>query len=498
MADLPSAGRRVTVTNGASARQHDSAIPASGALADDQTLSEREQTLADGDQTGSDSDQTLSDADQTTSDSDQTSADCDQLAADRDQAASDRDLEAGGDREEHDASQAVRDRATRQRDETADRRDETGQARLDAAAQRDEIADTRDRAARARDDAADVRSLALARLEAAYQHDDEPRAPSGSDQIIRGAAQRKRAAQRRIWAAEQRAQATEDRHAAAHDRDQAARERRQALADREALVVALRREQERREQALADQHRAMNLARTFQRSLSPPSLPRIAGLDVAVHYEPSAPEKVGGDFYDLFPLAGQRSGFFLGDVCGKGPDAASVTSLARYTIRTAAMLHERPDEILMDLNAALLIARAESMQTCTAVYGEIDISTAGAAITLAVAGHPAPLIVREHGSVQTTTAHGTMLGAVSDPAFQTCAVTLEPGDAIVLYSDGILDTRIDGIRVDEERIAGLLSGNASASAQGLVDRLNHALQRNDRPLRDDVAIMALRRTKGSA
>ena len=85
----------------------------------------------------------------------------------------------------------------------------------------------------------------------------------------------------------------------------------------------------------------------MQHSLSPPSLPSIEGLDVAVHYEPSAPEDVGGDPYDLFPLAGSRSGFFLGDVCGTGPEAAAVTSLARYTMRTAAMLQEKPDAILM-------------------------------------------------------------------------------------------------------------------------------------------------------
>jgi serine phosphatase RsbU (regulator of sigma subunit) len=158
------------------------------------------------------------------------------------------------------------------------------------------------------------------------------------------------------------------------------------------------------------------------------------------------------------------------------------------------MLHETPAEILMDLNAALLIASAQQMQTCTAVYGEIDMSAAGAAITLAVAGHPAPLVVRARGSVQTTPAHGTMLGAVADPAFHTCAITLDPGDAIVLYSDGILDTHIDGIRIDDERIAGLLSGSPRASARDLVDRLKDALQRTDRPLRDDVAIMALHRT----
>ena len=166
------------------------------------------------------------------------------------------------------------------------------------------------------------------------------------------------------------------------------------------LVVALQRERDLRHEALGHQHRAEQLARTLQRSLSPPSLPTIVGLDVAVHYEPSAPEDVGGDFYDLFPLAPGRSGFFLGDVCGKGPDAAAITSLARYTMRTAAMLREEPDAILADLNAALLMHTDGMMQTCTAVYGQVDMSREGAAVMLAVAGHPPPLIVRADGSIQ--------------------------------------------------------------------------------------------------
>ena len=260
-----------------------------------------------------------------------------------------------------------------------------------------------------------------------------------------------------------------------------------------AAIREVQREQERRVQASEQQRRAEDLARTLQRTLSPPTLPRIAGLDVAVLYEPFAAEDVGGDFYDHFPLAPHRSGFFLGDVCGKGAEAAAVTSLARYTMRTAAMLKEDPWATLADLNAALLMAGGETMQTCTVAYGEIDTSNRSAAVRLAVAGHPAPVIVRADGSVETTPAHGTMLGAFSDPDFHTCAVGLDPGDALVVYSDGLLDSDIDGVPVDEQHIAQALSGPPHASAQTLVDRLAGALQTMDH-VRDDVAIMALRRT----
>lgn len=118
-----------------------------------------------------------------------------------------------------------------------------------------------------------------------------------------------------------------------------------------------------------------------------------------------------------------------------------------------------------------------------------------AAITLAVAGHPPPLIVRSGGVVEVAAAHGTILGVVGDPVFQSCELILEPGDAIVIYSDGIHDTEIDGERLDEPRVAELLAGVAGASARALVARLTCAVQHVDRPLRDDVAIMTLRRTR---
>jgi sigma-B regulation protein RsbU (phosphoserine phosphatase) len=251
------------------------------------------------------------------------------------------------------------------------------------------------------------------------------------------------------------------------------------------------------QQAIRQQHHAEKLARTLQESLSPPHLPRVAGLDVAVHYEPFAVEEVGGDFYDLFPLTPDRAGFFLGDVCGKGAPAAVLTSLVRYTIRTAAMLSEGPAAILANLNAALLreLDSAGRMQMCTVVYGEIDTSKETAVVTLAVAGHPPPVIVRAGGAVESPVAHGTILGAFANPGFETCAFDLRPGDAIVVYSDGILDAELDGARVDEARVEDLLAQAAHADAQDLVDTLERAL--HGTPLRDDVAIMALRRTAAS-
>jgi serine phosphatase RsbU (regulator of sigma subunit) len=453
-----------------------------------------EDSLAEVDQTSSDADHTIADSDQTSADSDQTSADDDQLAADRDQAASDRDLADGADRRTHELSHEVRERSSRQRENAARRRDEAAAARLLAAGRRDAVAETRDLAARARDAAAEARTIEMAELDAASQRDDDARSRTGAEVIIRAAGQRKRAAHRRAQAAHQREMAARDREAAAHDREQAARERQQALVDREALVLEIRREQDRRARATRHQHSAEDLAHTLQRTLSPPRLPRVDGFDVAAYYEPFATEEVGGDFYDVFPLAAGRSGFFLGDVCGKGPPAAMLTSLARYTMRTAAMLRDEPAAILADLNTALLVEGTDSMQTCTVVYGQIDVDGERLTVTLAAAGHPAPLIVRANGSVETTPATGTLLGAIEDPRFRICEVDLEPGDAVFVYSDGALDATIDGERVDEQALAGLLEGPPGACAQALVERLVQSLRRSDRPLRDDVALLALRRS----
>ena len=487
MADLPS-GDPAGSANGAIEGLQERITPTPGVMFHDQTL-------ADAEQTASDSDQSLSDADQTGADSDQTSADSDQIAADRDQAASDRDFASGADPSAHEFSHSIRERTTREREDSARRRDRTAQARLAAAGQRDRIAELRDLAAHSRDEAAEARTIAMEQLDAASKHDDDTRPLTGAEVVIRAAGQRKHAAERRAQAAKNRELAARDREASARDREEAARERLRALVDREALVAELRVEQRRRDKATRHQHRAEALARTLQRSLSPPRLPRIAGLDVAVHYEPFAVEEVGGDFYDHFPLAGGSSAFFLGDVCGKGPEAATLTSLARYTMRTAAMLHERPDAVLLDLNAALLMEHPTSMQTCTVVYGQIDTAGDGAAIiTLAVGGHPAPLIVRADGVIEATTAHGTVLGVAQDPEFRTCKVELGVGDAILVYSDGILDVKIGGARLDEQGLAALLEGSPQSSAQDLVDRLLHAMQRLDQPLRDDFALLALRRT----
>ena len=120
------------------------------------------------------------------------------------------------------------------------------------------------------------------------------------------------------------------------------------------------------------------------------------------------------------------------------------------------------------------------------------MSAATASITLAVGGHPPPLVVRGGGGVEVTAARGPILGAVPDPVFRTCELRLDVGDALVVYSDGILDAVIDGVAVDEQRISDVLAQAPHASATDLVDALLGSIRRIDRALRDDVAFIALR------
>lgn len=131
---------------------------------------------------------------------------------------------------------------------------------------------------------------------------------------------------------------------------------------------------EARRQAEADRARLADALAVLQRSLVPDSLPAVPGLETAVHYHTAAPEQLGGDFYDLFPVAGDRWAFFLGDVCGKGPEAASLTSLTRYTLRAAAHHDPEPAAALATLNAVLheRYTAGGDPRYCTCLFGIIQ------------------------------------------------------------------------------------------------------------------------------
>ena len=157
------------------------------------------------------------------------------------------------------------------------------------------------------------------------------------------------------------------------------------------------------------------IARTLQQSLLPVELPDIPGIETAARFRPTGEgNEVGGDFYDVFETGNRGWTVVMGDVCGKGPDAAAVTALARYTLRAAAMREKLPSRSLCLLNEALLRQR-DDRRFCTVAYAYLEKLDRGARAGISTGGHPLPLVLRADGSVEPVGAPGTLLGIVPDP-----------------------------------------------------------------------------------
>ncbi len=229
------------------------------------------------------------------------------------------------------------------------------------------------------------------------------------------------------------------------------------------------------------------IAQTLQRSLLPPELPVIPGLDTAALYRPSGEgNEVGGDFYDLFST-GEREWFaVMGDVCGKGAEAATVTALARYTIRAAVMRHRSPAGILRWLNAAMLRQRAGRFVTLACVRLQLD--EGAVSVTASCGGHPCPMILRATGLVEELGAHGTVLGVLEDVELADRSARLTPGDALVLYTDGLTEANAPDVWTPG-RLDAAIAGARRMSAQGIVE---HLAAQTPATLRDDMALLALR------
>ena len=236
-----------------------------------------------------------------------------------------------------------------------------------------------------------------------------------------------------------------------------------------------------------------HIARTLQRGLLPTRLPDVPGLDVAARYRAAGDEnEVGGDFYDLFPLGGGRWKALIGDVAGKGPEAAAVTSLARHTLRAAAMQGLEPAESLAFLNRALLAA-GDSGRVLTAVCAAVTVTADGADVTLAVGGHPAPLVQRASGEVEEIQARGTLLGALDDVIVEEARVRLHPGDLLLLCTDGVTEFRGPDPLAGLRTATAVLQRTAGEEAHAVLREVERAaLDLHTHGPRDDLALLALR------
>ena len=254
-------------------------------------------------------------------------------------------------------------------------------------------------------------------------------------------------------------------------------------------------EQKRAEHELFEsRERFAQMARTLQESLLPPHLPEVPGVQVAARYRAAgAGNEVGGDFYDVWHTGGDGWAIVMGDVQGKGADAAAVTALARYTLRAAAMQSRRPSRVLAQLNEAILRQRGGD-RFCTAVYTRLRPSDRGVRVTVAIGGHPLPLVLRAGGGVEPIGKPGTLLGLLEHVDLREEATELLPGDALVLFTDGVTEARSSEGRIfGEYRLRELVATCAGLDAFVIAERVSQAvLDLQGGELRDDVAVLVLR------
>jgi PAS domain S-box-containing protein len=235
------------------------------------------------------------------------------------------------------------------------------------------------------------------------------------------------------------------------------------------------------------------VAETLQRSLLPPEPVDVPGLDIGARYLPAQEGlTVGGDFYDVFELDLDRWGAVIGDVVGKGAPAAAMMGLARYTIRTAALAENRPSALLATLNDAMMRQTRDSM-FCTACFARVRRQDDRFRVTLASGGHPLPLLLRADGSLDLVGEPGTLIGIFEDPTLVDRSIDLEPGDALVLYTDGVTDERREGEEFGEGRlrntVASLVGRDAQAIADGVVDAVADF---RSGTAHDDIALLVIR------
>jgi PAS domain S-box-containing protein len=240
------------------------------------------------------------------------------------------------------------------------------------------------------------------------------------------------------------------------------------------------------------------IARVLQRSLLPPHLPEIPGVEVGAEYLPvGEANEVGGDFYDLINTVENGWICAIGDVRGKGVEAASVTALARYTIRAVTLKDDKPSEILAALNEAMLRQLSED-RFCTAacIRLEPEDGSPGVGIDVSRAGHPAPLLVSSDGKVEEVGPPGRALGVFDDAELGDGSLRFMPGEALVLYTDGVTEARSpDGDFFGDERLRCLLTSCSTLDAAGIAARIkNVVLDFQEGYPRDDLAVLVLRAT----
>jgi serine phosphatase RsbU (regulator of sigma subunit) len=237
------------------------------------------------------------------------------------------------------------------------------------------------------------------------------------------------------------------------------------------------------------------IAAALQASMIPPVLPAVAGIELASRYEPAGDgSEVGGDFLDVFGLGPQTWAFMLGDVSGKGAEAAAVSAAARYTLRALADPDRGPAKIVADVNAKLL-AQTDAERHCTLVFGYLRPDDRGTSVTLTLAGHHPPLVLRATGEVDEVGRLGTALALFDDSDLYDTALELAPGEVLCALTDGLVEARRASDMFGSHRVAEMLRRHGDLPVDELAAWICESVRAfHGDQLQDDLALLLIRAT----
>ena len=245
-----------------------------------------------------------------------------------------------------------------------------------------------------------------------------------------------------------------------------------------------------KQRAEKSEERAQALARTLQSTLIPPSPPNLPGLDVSAAYRPAGDgEEVGGDFYDIFQISSGDWVVALGDVCGKGVEAAVVTALVRYSLRALSVQQDLPSAVLHALNDILVAQGTDRF--CTVVLVRLRLDEDGWLATFASGGHPLPLHVSSTGTVRPVGESGSLIGVLPTITAEDSEVRLAPGDVLVMYTDGVTEGRHGAEFYGDERLLAAVRTHRETARPAEVI-LDEVLDFQNGAARDDIAVVAVR------
>ncbi|MET0928221.1 MAG: SpoIIE family protein phosphatase [Aeromicrobium sp.] len=236
--------------------------------------------------------------------------------------------------------------------------------------------------------------------------------------------------------------------------------------------------------------KALRLAQTLQQTFVPATLPDIRGLEIAGAYRPAGDgSEVGGDFYDVFQVHSGEWIVVVGDVCGKGVEAAAVTSFVRHSVRALAVQWDDPSQIIRALNAAMLAHASDRF--CTLAVLRLLREDDHWLVTISSGGHPLPLRVAAGGEVSEIGAAGSLVGVLTQPRLDDARYVLDVGDSLVIFTDGVTEARGEAGQFGTEGILAVLDDGVASAVKVTGALLDRVLDFQAGEARDDIAIVSM-------